>query len=72
MSSKEQDESFDWAADAVVEKVEAIAVYTNEAGCIVIRKMREWNEEDDTFVIFPRSAAKKIIAAIRKEVRGLA
>jgi len=50
----------------VVQQVDAIAVYTNVRGEIVIRQQGQQGE-DDAIVAFPRSYAATIIAALNTE-----
>lgn len=51
----------------VVPAVQAIAVYSNTAGEIVIRQQSQMGE-DDSVVVFPKSQAKAIIDAIMTEI----
>jgi hypothetical protein len=50
---KESDEKFNWLSDdsVVLQPQLAIAVYRNGAGGLVIRQERDWNDEDDTFIV---------------------
>lgn len=53
----------------VVPAVQAIAVYTNSAGEIVIRQQDSMGE-DDSVIVFPKSQAKAIVDAIIVEVEA--
>jgi hypothetical protein len=51
-------DDFDWSADnpdLVVGRQPAIAVYENASGAITIRREREWDEEDDTFIVVTKT-----------------
>ncbi|TIX18502.1 MAG: hypothetical protein E5V41_05885 [Mesorhizobium sp.] len=61
----------DWVngQEVIIERQIAIAVYTNPADGIVIRQEREWDEEDDTIIVLSTpEAAKRLIAAIQREL----
>lgn len=53
----------DWRNNIVIQKVDAIAVYTNEAGEIVIRQEGELGEED-SLILFPVSYADVFVKAV--------
>jgi hypothetical protein len=52
----------------VVKSVEAIAVYTNELGDIVIRQQNMMGD-DDYFVSFPKSSINALIKALKAEAK---
>lgn len=52
----------------VIPAVQAVAVYTNPKGDIVIRQ-QDFMGEDDAVIIIPRSRATDLAAAIRDEVK---
>jgi hypothetical protein len=57
-SSKE----FDWAdaqeRDCIVQQqVHRVAIYDNPRGDVVIRQERDWNEEEDPFIVIARAHA---------------
>jgi len=58
---------FDWSdtESVVVENVDAIAVYPNPGGDIVIRQDSRLNGED-IFVVLPMSKLSSIISALQK------
>lgn len=60
---------FSWAdADSVViERTEAIAVYPNPKGDVVIRQEKQMGDEDSV-VIVPRGRLGDLIAALQNEV----
>ncbi|RYF35091.1 MAG: hypothetical protein EOO21_04270 [Comamonadaceae bacterium] len=59
---------WDWSQkeNVVVPAVEAVAVYTNPKGDIVIRQQDSMGE-DDPVIVIPRARAKDLATAIRKE-----
>jgi hypothetical protein len=58
---------FNWSGceDVVVPQVDAVAVYLNDNGDIVIRQ-RDSMGGDDSVIIFPVSAHKAVIGAIKE------
>jgi hypothetical protein len=70
MSTPDTNESteFSWEknkADIAIDRVDAIAVYLNEAGNIVIRQ--EDPMDEDSFIVVPRSRVDDLIAALKRE-----
>ena len=64
---------FDWHSpeakeSIVVPQVEAIAVYTNPDGNIVIRQQDSYGGEDH-FVLIPRSNVNALIKALKEVVK---
>lgn len=60
-------QDFNWndaKDDLIVPSTQAVAAYLNPAGDIVIRQERDWNDEDDSFVVVPISAGLKLIAKL--------
>ena len=57
-------DDFDWSIKeiVVVPQVDAIAVYENPDGDIVIRQRDDYN--DDPFVCIPRSSLESVITAL--------
>lgn len=51
--------------DLVVKQVDAIAIYTNTNGEIVIRQRN--TIEEDSLVVFPKEYADSIISAIKDQ-----
>ncbi len=49
-------DAFDWGADdsVVVPEQQAVAVYWNVRGELVIRQERTWDQDEDTFVVIAR------------------
>jgi hypothetical protein len=62
-------EKFDWYAtgdnqEIVFPSVQAVAVYRNPAGDVVIRQQGELHEED-SFIIIPAGQVDKVISAMK-------
>lgn len=53
----------------VIPRVNALAVYSNENGDVVIRQQGSMGE-DDNIIIFPASHADAVILAIKLEVES--
>lgn len=58
----------DKSESVVINAVSAIAVYTDEAGEIVIRQ-QGFNGEDDSVVIIPKMLAPALLKAINRELQ---
>ncbi|MDB5822203.1 MAG: hypothetical protein JWR21_907 [Herminiimonas sp.] len=54
-------------SDVIVSRVDAIAVYRNEDGDIVIRQQGQMGEDDSTIVI-PVMHAKSLLEAIQGQI----
>jgi hypothetical protein len=55
---------FDWTKNkdlVVVADQAAIAVYENPTGAAVIRKERDWNEDDDIFIVIQRQNIQAVV-----------
>lgn len=67
-------DTFNWNdlddGERVVETVRAVAVYHNEQGKIVVRQERDWNEEEDSFIVLPVEAAEILIQKLRALIDG--
>jgi hypothetical protein len=59
---------FSWTdTDSVVVRQQAaVAVYENPDGDVVIRRQRDWNENEDVFVVIPRDQVRTVIKAIER------
>jgi hypothetical protein len=65
----EEEREFSWSdTEPVVEAVEAIAVYTNPKGHVVIRQQNTGLIDEDSFVVIPRDRVPVVIAAMNKEI----
>lgn len=61
------DFSWDDESAVVVEQVDAIAVYTNPKGRIVIRQAASMGD-DDSVIVIPRSQVENLILALQNEI----
>ena len=66
-----QSDDFSWSDDAlvVVKRVDAVAVYRNPQGDIVIRQERRGGEEDN-IVIVPGQYAYTLVESIQRLLKG--
>ncbi len=60
---------FDWAnpTDVVIRSVNAIAVYRNDDGDIVVRQQSRLGEED-TFIVVPENLVNGLIVALQNQL----
>jgi hypothetical protein len=67
-------DDFDWSdRDAlVIRHQNAIAVYRNNDNHIVIRCQKDWDEEEDAFIVIDRKYAREVIDAIVRELHATA
>jgi hypothetical protein len=65
-----EEESFKWDDDdsIVVKSVQAIAVYRNDFGHIVIRQEQSTFQDDDPYVVVPQTELRKLIEALSKQL----
>lgn len=62
---------FNWTSseEAVVfPTVQAVAVYTNPNGDIVIRQEAGSTDDEDSFVVIPKTHAVSLVSAIQREL----
>lgn len=59
---------FSWNnSDAIaVRQQDAIAVYANPDGDMVVRRRRDWNEDDDVWIVVARDQVRTVISAMEK------
>lgn len=64
-------EDFSWRdTDAVVvRQQDAIAVYSNPDGDLVIRRRRAWDEEDDVWIVVGQTQIRSVIDAMEKVLK---
>jgi len=67
--SDDEDE-FKWDDDeaVVIKPVQAIAVYRNSLGHVVIRQERSSFQDDDPYVVVPQSELRKLIDALNTQL----
>jgi hypothetical protein len=64
-------EDFSWRdTDAVVvRQQDAIAVYSNPDGDLVIRRHRAWDEDDDVWIVVAKTQIRTVIDAMEKVLK---
>ena len=62
-------EDFDWNAvdeSLLTPSVQAVAVYLNAKGDLVIRQQAAWDEDADSFVVLPIGVVPKLIQRLQE------
>ena len=69
MTTEDEGVPFSWkdTEDVIIDRVEAIAVYSNPKGNIVIRQESSIGE-DDAVIVVPKSRVRDLILALQNEV----
>jgi hypothetical protein len=63
---------FTWTKDVIaVKQQDAIAVYGNPDGDMVIRRRRDWNEDEDVWIVVARDQVRTVMAAMKKVLTDL-
>ncbi|MCP1760015.1 hypothetical protein [Bradyrhizobium japonicum] len=64
-------EDFSWrdTDSVVVRQQDAIAVYSNPDGDLVIRRRRSWDEEDDVWIVVAQTQIRTVINAMEKVLK---
>jgi hypothetical protein len=59
---------FDWTSkEAIaVDQQDAIAIYSNDNGEVVIRRQKDWNEEEDSVIVVAPAYVRQFIEAIER------
>lgn len=57
------------SGEVVVESVQAVAVYVNTIGNIVIRQESSALEDEDSIVVIPKSGVKALIKALNATLK---
>jgi hypothetical protein len=67
----DDNEDFSWRdTDAVVvRQQDAIAVYSNPDGDLVIRRRRAWDEDDDVWIVVAQTQIRTVIDAMEKVLK---
>lgn len=60
---------FSWrdSDSVIIEKVDAVAVYTNPRGDVVIRQ--DGGMDDDAIIVIPQSRLNELIIALQRELQ---
>lgn len=57
---------FDWSSDVVIfRSIQAVAVYVNTHGDIVIRQQGDTYSDEDVFVVVPPSQVQNVVRALQ-------
>jgi len=69
----DDNEDFSWRdTDAVVvRQQDAIAVYSNPDGELVIRRRRAWDEDDDVWIVVAQTQIRTVIDAMEKVLKDV-
>jgi hypothetical protein len=64
---------FSWrdADSVVVRQQDAIAVYSNPDGDLVIRRRRAWDEDDDVWIVVAQTQIRTVIEAMEKVLKDV-
>jgi hypothetical protein len=64
-------EDFSWrdTESVVVRQQDAIAVYSNPDGDLVIRRRRSWDEDDDVWIVVAQTQIRTVIDAMEKVLK---
>jgi hypothetical protein len=64
---------FDWTSkdDVAVNQQDAIAVYANDNGDVVIRRQKDWNEDEDTFIVLAPAYVRQFIEAVERTFKEI-
>jgi len=69
----DDNEDFSWRDPdaAVVRQQDAIAVYSNPDGELVIRRRRAWDEDDDVWIVVAQTQIRTVIDAMEKVLKDV-
>jgi hypothetical protein len=64
---------FDWTSkEAIaVDQQDAIAIYSNDNGEVVIRRQKDWNEEEDSIIVVAPAYVRQFIEAIERTFKEI-
>jgi hypothetical protein len=65
--------NFDWndQAGIAVGQQDAIAVYANDNGDLVLRRQKDWNEEEDSVIVVAPAFARQLIEAMERTLKEM-
>jgi hypothetical protein len=66
-------DEFSWndTDSLVVRQQNAIAVYANPNGDLVVRRKQDWNEEDDVWIVIARTQVRTVIDAMNRVLKDI-
>ena len=50
---------------------DAIAVYANDNGDLVLRRQKDWNEEEDSVIVVAPAFARQLIEAMERTLKEM-
>ena len=64
---------FDWTNNhaVAVDQQDAIAVYSNDNGEVVIRRQKDWNENEDSVIVVAPAYVRQFIEAIERTFKEI-
>jgi hypothetical protein len=65
--------NFDWndQAGIAVGQQDAIAVYANDNGDLVLRRQKDWNEEEDSVIVIAPAYVRQLIEAMERTLKEM-
>jgi hypothetical protein len=69
MSDDSKDFSWQETDAVVVRQQDAIAVYSNPDGDLVIRRRQAWDEDDDVWIVVAQTQIRAVIDAMEKVLK---
>lgn len=69
----DDDINFDWndQAGVAVGQQDAIAVYANDNGDLVLRRQKDWNEEEDSVIAVAPAYVRQLIEAMERTLKEI-
>lgn len=64
---------FDWTNNhaVAVDQQDTIAVYSNDNGEVVIRRQKDWNENEDSVIVVAPAYVRQFIEAIERTFKEI-
>jgi hypothetical protein len=65
--------NFDWndQAGIAVGQQDAIAVYANDNGDLVLRRQKDWKEEEDSVIVVAPAYVRQLIEAMERALKEI-
>jgi hypothetical protein len=65
--------NFDWndQAGIAVSQQDAIAVHANDNGDLVLRRQKDWNEEEDSVIVVAPAYVRQLIEAMERILKEI-
>jgi hypothetical protein len=73
LMADDDSEDFKWndTESVVVRQQDAIAVYPNPAGDLVIRRRQAWNEDEDVWIVISAAQVRNVIGAMERVLKEI-